>query len=535
MMKSATTSPKERDLAMLVDHQPKSFFRHRPSLLILAISILVTTLTFMKMLELEHVRLQHDFEQHSKNIVLALKDSIKNNLEILNEFGGFYSASENVTRNEFGLFSSYVFYKRSDIYMLAWCPRTPQSNLETLRNHAELEGVPNFTISQYDHRGLIVPAQTRDEYYPVFYVEPMQQNESILGLDQSSYALTQSAMLKAVQVNRPQSTIVMSLPQFENEPAASRNGIQVFAPIYQNGLPNETLEDREKNLAGFVVVALHIRRMLESVLKNINTPDLEMRIYAQGIRDKEKLIYTYNPQSAEKLISGWQTVSEVSVGGQTWKVICTSTDVFKKNNYRWEAPAVFVVGILLGFLLAIYIFSFERNRIREIMVALSLTDELTKLYNRRGFWLLSDEQVRLSLRNKKGFWLLVMDLDHLKKINDTLGHPEGDKAILRTAQLLQGTFRKSDIVARIGGDEFAVVVLEANPQALPGIMEHFQTQLKKNNNSPDFFYELAISVGAAYFDPSNPCTFEDLIADADKKLYAHKKTSHEKSNPHSIS
>ncbi len=522
---------KKRDLSMLVDHQKTSFFKHRPSLLVLSISIIVTAVTFFKMLELEHVRLQNDFEHLSRNIISTFKGSLEDNLTVLNDLGGFYSASEHVARGEFKQFTNYLFQRRNDIYMLSWAPRMHSEEIETLRQAAITDGFPAFTITQYDHRGLIVPAKERGEYYPVFYVEPLEPNASILGLDQASYPITWTAMKKSVQTGRPTATIVMSLPQFEKEPPASRNGIQVFAPIYKNNTINETPEAREKNLDGFVVVAFHIRRMLESVLRNIDNPDLEMRIFAEGIRDKKKLIYTYNPQSTDKLKNAWTFTQEINVAGHPWTIVCSSTEIFKKNNYRWEAPAVFIIGILLGFLLAIYIFSFERNRIREIMVALSLTDELTKLYNRRGFWLLADEQVRLALRNKRGFWLIMMDVDGLKKINDTLGHPEGDRALVRTAQFLQATFRKSDIVSRIGGDEFAVAALDAGPQTLSTLLSHLQEQLKKQNTSREHFYPLAISTGTAYFDPANPVSFEDLMAAADKELYAQKKIHHKETTP----
>ena len=105
--------------------------------------------------------------------------------------------------------------------------------------------VSNFSIKQYDHRGLMVSSQERDEYYPVFYVEPFEQNENILGLNQASYALTQSAMRKSLETGIPSSTIVMSLPQFESEPPASRNGIQIFAPIYKKNYSRRIARRRE--------------------------------------------------------------------------------------------------------------------------------------------------------------------------------------------------------------------------------------------------------------------------------------------------
>jgi len=515
-------SPKKRDLAMLVDHQQTSFFKHRPSLLILGISLLVTVLTFMKMQELEKARLQNEFERISNNIVITLKDSIESNLEVLNELSGLYVASESVQRSEFKQFADHIFRRRPDIYMLGWSPRVAHEDLPKLIQSANDDAISDYTIKQYDHRGLMVPVQEREEYFPVLYVEPLERNKHILGLDEASYAITQPAIRKALETGAPAATIVMNLPQFENEPAASRNGFQVFTPIYQKNAELLSFDDRKKNLLGYAVAAFHIRKMLESVLKNFKTPELELRIYAHAIRDKNKLIYTYNPQSEGKADDSWQVESEIKVAGHYWKVVCTSTKIFKTNHYRWEAPAVFVIGVLLGFLMAIYIFSFERNRIREIMVALSLTDELTQLYNRRGLWLLADEQIRLSLRHKRGFWLFVLDMDELKKVNDTLGHPEGDRALKRLSQLLQSTFRKSDIISRIGGDEFAVVALEAAQTSLPALLEHFQVQLKKNNASKDYDYKLRVSIGSAYFDPANPCSIDELIARADKELYAQK-------------
>jgi|GEM_PF-2101575 len=524
MKKAIPQLSNTKDLAMLVDHQSTSFFKHRPSILILAISIIVTGLTFAKMLELEHLRLQSEFDRTARNIVTTLRDSLENNLAVLDEFGGFYSASQKIDRTEFKDFTDYILKRRKDIYMFAWSPRTPIQEIESMRKETAAHGIPDFSVKQYDHRGLIFPAQERDEYYPVFYVEPFQINKNILGLDQASYSVTQVAIKKSIQTGRPASTIIMSLPQFEHEPPASRHGFQVFSPIYKNHSSTDTIEERKQNLAGFIVVAFHVRRMLESVMKNLTTTDLEIRIFARGIRAKEKLIYTYNAQSAEAFKERWKFTSEINVAGQPWTVVCTSSDVFKKNHYRWEAPAVFGVGILLGFLLAFYIFSFERNRIREIMIALSLTDELTDLYNRRGFWLLADEQMRIALRYKRGFWLLVMDLDHLKKVNDTLGHPEGDRVLVRAANLFRETFRKSDIISRIGGDEFAVIALETTSVALPSLLDHVQSQLQKNNALKENAYDLSISTGGAYFDPENPSSFEDLMAAADKELYAHKKS-----------
>src|SRR6267142_6479786 len=88
---------------------------------------------------------------------------------------------------------------------------------------------------------------------------------------------------------------------------------------------------------------------------------------------------------------------------------------------------------------------------------LALTDELTGLYNRRGFVAVAERQMSLGRRSGQRMLLFMIDLDHLKRINDSFGHLEGDRALKHTAYALEETFRDSDVVARLGGDEFAVL------------------------------------------------------------------------------
>ena len=94
--------------------------------------------------------------------------------------------------------------------------------------------------------------------------------------------------------------------------------------------------------------------------------------------------------------------------------------------------------------------------------SLALTDELTGLYNRRGFICLSEVQLKLARRSGCDMVLFFIDVDGLKQINDSFGHSEGDNALIRTAEVLRMTFRESDVLARIGGDEFGALAIEAS-------------------------------------------------------------------------
>jgi two-component system cell cycle response regulator len=165
----------------------------------------------------------------------------------------------------------------------------------------------------------------------------------------------------------------------------------------------------------------------------------------------------------------------------------------------------------------------DRVRHFEELRLLSLTDELTGLCNRRGFFTLAEQQLKIASRTKKEMMLLLGDMDKLKVINDTFGHPEGDKAITDVAQVLKETFRESDILARIGGDEFAVLAVDSSASVAKGIDIRLKEKLAEINAKPGRKYELAISRAIAPFNPWKPTSLAELVDWADVLLMEQKK------------
>ena len=160
---------------------------------------------------------------------------------------------------------------------------------------------------------------------------------------------------------------------------------------------------------------------------------------------------------------------------------------------------------------------------REIR-SLAVTDELTGLYNRRGFLASAMHQLKLAHRNSQDVILLFIDIDNLKEINDTFGHREGDLAIIRAADALEKTFRDSDILARMGGDEFSVLASEASISNREAIVARMNRSLEKAN-AEESRYKLSFSIGIARFDPETACSLGELMARADQDMYANKKRS----------
>jgi diguanylate cyclase (GGDEF)-like protein len=148
---------------------------------------------------------------------------------------------------------------------------------------------------------------------------------------------------------------------------------------------------------------------------------------------------------------------------------------------------------------------------------------LTALHNRRGFLTLADQQVKLANRTKQRLLLLMADLDHLKLINDTFGHQEGDLVLIEIARVLKETFRGSDILARLGGDEFAMLLVGCDEAEGKRIMTRLQANLEAHNARSDRPYKVTLSVGMACYDPDHPCSIDDLIAQADSSMYEQKR------------
>jgi diguanylate cyclase (GGDEF)-like protein/PAS domain S-box-containing protein len=165
----------------------------------------------------------------------------------------------------------------------------------------------------------------------------------------------------------------------------------------------------------------------------------------------------------------------------------------------------------------------------EELRALAVEDPLTHVNNRRGFVHLADQQIRFAHRTKSSLLLFFVDVDNMKWINDNLGHKEGDLALIETANVLREVFRESDIIGRMGGDEFAVLAIEARESKAVPIVDRLRERVEARNSQPDRSHELSVSIGIAAYDPEAPIPLDELIARADSLMYEDKRKKAEES------
>ena len=164
----------------------------------------------------------------------------------------------------------------------------------------------------------------------------------------------------------------------------------------------------------------------------------------------------------------------------------------------------------------------ERHRLFSALRSLSLIDDLTGLYNRRGFADLGEQYLKLARRTGRGVTMVYVDLDRFKAINDSLGHHVGDRALLKVADILRATFRRSDIIARLGGDEFGVLALEAADESSETLVERLRERVDDFNDSSPEPYQLSVSIGMAHHDDDPRVRLDDMVAEADAAMYREK-------------
>jgi len=219
----------------------------------------------------------------------------------------------------------------------------------------------------------------------------------------------------------------------------------------------------------------------------------------------------------------------VDIAGTRWRLVVAAPDASVFGPVQGAATvvpwivfaALCVATVAVGALLR----RLSRHRAREMdeLGELALTDAATKLYNRRGYELLAGQLVRAAGRNGALVAVCAFDLDGLKLINDHLGHADGDAAIGAAARVLRTTFRESDVVARVGGDEFLVAMAVDEPDDANAAVERVQEAVRAFNETEPAPFILRISAGAAVSEPGEDVALSTLQHLADERMYAHKR------------
>jgi len=165
--------------------------------------------------------------------------------------------------------------------------------------------------------------------------------------------------------------------------------------------------------------------------------------------------------------------------------------------------------------------SIERNLLRIKMARMSITDELTKLYNRRGFFTMTKQQLQLARRMRKNIGVFFIDIDGMKEINDLFGHHQGDQALIDISKILKDACRSTDIIGRIGGDEFGISIIQ-EVNCIKIIEKRIRHKIELQNEARLRKYTLSISIGKYCINTQSCVDIQKSLEEADRLMYMEK-------------
>lgn len=214
--------------------------------------------------------------------------------------------------------------------------------------------------------------------------------------------------------------------------------------------------------------------------------------------------------------------------GLGWAVICTAFDLWTKAEASYQA--LLFGYVTLGSMASFGVFGYVVGRHEQRFAELSLVDHLTRLYNTRHFHETLKAEFSNAQRYTKPLTLILLDLDHFKQVNDTWGHPAGDKVLKIVAQTVAGLVRQGDTVARVGGEEFAVVLPNTDAEGGFRLAERIRNVIKQHPVAmPDGSHiTVRVSLGVAELEHKAVSTATEFFAIVDQALYEAKEAGRDR-------
>ena len=464
-------------------------------------------------------------EQRARDRFLYRVDMVESDLvgrmndfrQVLRGAQGLYAASETVSRREW---RTYVEALQLDSYLpgvqsMAFSLVVRAEERRAHESSMRAEGFPEYSI---------FPA---DSPFPVscvvLYIEPFAgRNPRAVGYDMYSEAVRREAMERARDTGKPALSGKVRLV-FEEAPDV-QPGFLVYLPIYRNGWPISTVDERQRALFGFISSAFRANDLLATLLRGRHT-DVELDLF-DGSPSPEDLLYSSERTTR---VSRHTIDRDIEIAGHRWIAYFRSSAEFEELAEDDGPLLILVFGTALSFavFLMLLINAQYQKHMNEAAVALSLanqqleilsvSDALTGLFNRRRL----DEKLRedfLALhRNGGNFSLLMIDVDHFKRVNDTHGHQAGDEVLKRLAHLIDDHTRATDFVARYGGEEFAVLVAHTENEMEGAVLAEKIRHAVAEATFP-YAGKVTVSIGVSRSCPGDISEM-DVFRRADRALY----------------
>ncbi len=422
---------------------------------------------------------ERQFRVLAENHFMVLQNGLNEYVNRLQAVRALFDSSDDpVTRNEFESFAQPLLRENAAIVTLSWVPRVFNSERAKHEREGVLQGLADYHIKAMGAAGKMAISPERSEYYPIFYAT-LPRASPLYGLDLRSEPETLAELEHSRDAERLGFSPVPALVST----GGTQGGFLFSLPIYKRGSLHDSVEDRRRNLAGFVHGSVITAKMVSTIIANNKTPKGLDLFFFTPDSGPQAMPFAMHPSRlrtsplaplsrASAAAGGYW--SDLKADGQPWLTMVArpmpNGPLVVHHDRAW---VVLAFGLILTGAVVIYIRSsrshaFRMMRVNQKVSDLAQMDALTSLANRRAFMERLGAAFAACGRGGRPFAVLYFDLDHFKDVNDTLGHAVGDALLRQVAARVTSAIRDNDVVARFGGDEFAILQSDVDDLAAAG-------------------------------------------------------------------
>lgn len=425
---------------------------------------------------LETTNIKREFERDVESKAAALIQAVELNIEAIYSLKAAYDNHGLLDYPDFSQLAAQTLSRHAHIQALEWIPKVEAEGLPALEKQFGARW-PGFHVTERVASGEMVPVSERSLYYPVIYVEPLQGNERALGFDVGSNGRRLDALNRARDSGKLQFSERIELVQTTDDHA----GLLMLLPVYHIVSP-QSVADRRQTLRGFVMGVFRLTAILQSTMQPQDASLMAFRLLDVNADPHNQLLYqqgslTTEEQLAQKDFNVTRPV--LTLGGREWFIEATPSASYVADKRTRLPLVVFIVGTVLFGLVIFYGFILmRRNRemvstlakknqalddINKKLERMTKMDVLVGIANRRYFDETLHREFSRSRREDRPLALMLIDIDHFKAFNDTYGHQAGDRCLKLVAEELGRVLKRpADMLARVGGEEFGIILPNTN-------------------------------------------------------------------------
>lgn len=338
--------------------------RHIPVLTLFLLGTGLSLLLFFFTNKYEVQQTSHRFEAEAQSAISAIQREVSSNIEMLFSLKSFFDTVQSVTRKEFRLFLASLLEKNPAIKAFGWIPRIPHSERGAYEMAALSDGLNEFSINERDENGQKIVANIRNEYFPVYYVEPIEDNRPAVGFDLSSNSRRLNALIRARDSDEPIATAPIVLVHHADSRTNTETAILVFLPVFHSDSNLEYL-DRRKNLRGFVEGVFVIDNIVAQAYQNFDE-GIEINIIDITDISNPENIYTNSTIPQDMLLlknnDSFRHQSTIDVAHREWLIVATPKEGFFDTS-SWEIPwAVFITAMSVTCFISLYLLLLIRSK-----------------------------------------------------------------------------------------------------------------------------------------------------------------------------